>query len=58
MTKYVLNRLIRGILSVAVMLVIVMVMIFTLMDRQLIFAADHVFSKRTNNAKTTYQYSK
>ena len=58
MTKYVLNRLIRGILSVAVMLVIVMVMIFTLMDRQLIFAADPVFSKRTNNAKTTYQYSK
>lgn len=58
MTKYVINRLLRGLISVAIMVVIVMVMIFTLMDRQLIFAADPVFSKRVNNARTTYQYSK
>lgn len=58
MTKYVVNRLIRGILSVALMLVIVMVMIFTLMDRQLIFAADPMFTKRSNNAKPTYMNSK
>ncbi len=58
MTKYVINRLIRGFLSVAVMLIIVMVMIFTLMDRELIFAADPVFSKRTNNSKPTYMNSK
>ena len=36
MTKYVVNRLLRGFLSVAIMVIIVMVMIFTLMDRQLI----------------------
>lgn len=58
MTKYVVNRLLRGFLSVAVMVVIVMVMIFTLMDRQLIFASDALFSKKTFNAKETYMYSK
>ena len=58
MTKYVVNRLLRGFLSVAIMVVIVMVMIFTLMDRQLIFASDAMFSKKTHNAKETYMYSK
>lgn len=58
MTKYVVNRLLRGFLSVAIMVVIVMVMIFTLMDRQLIFASDPLFSKKTFNAKETYMYSK
>ena len=58
MTKYVVNRLLRGFLSVAIMVIIVMVMIFTLMDRQLIFAADPLFSKKTFNAKETYLYSK
>ena len=58
MTKYVINRLIRGLISVAVMVIIVMVMIFTLMDRQLIFAADPVFSKQVHNSRTTYQYRK
>lgn len=58
MTKYVVNRLLRGFLSVAIMVVIVMVMIFTLMDRQLIFASDALFSKKTFNAKETYMYSK
>ena len=58
MTKYVVNRLLRGFLSVAIMVVIVMVMIFTLMDRQLIFASDAMFSKKTFNAKETYMYSK
>lgn len=57
MTKYIVNRLIRGFLSVAIMVIIVMVMIFTLMDRQLIFASDSVFSKRTGNSRVTYQYS-
>lgn len=58
MTKYVINRLLRGFLSVAIMIIIVMVMIFTLMDRQLIFASDPIFSKKTSNAKETYMYSK
>lgn len=58
MTKYLLNRLLRGIISVVIVVAIVMVMIYALIDRNLIFAADPVFSHQTNNQKETYKYGK
>ncbi len=58
MNKYLINRILRGLLSLFILVVLVMVLIFSAMDRELIFAQDPVYSKRTNNARTTYTYSK
>lgn len=56
MTKYLVNRIIRGLLSVVAVVIIVMLLIYSLMDREMIFAKDAVFAKRSNNSKVTYQY--
>ena len=45
MTKYLLKRLLTGVLSACAATIIVMIMIFSLLDRNLIFAKDSAFSK-------------
>jgi len=40
MTKYILKRLLHGIFSIVIVILIVMMLIFGLMNRQLIFAQD------------------
>ena len=56
MTKYLINRIIRGIISIIIMVGIVMLLIYTLMDRMLIFAMDPSYSKKQNNDKVIYRY--
>ncbi len=56
MTKYLIKRILYSIFSVIVVVAIVMVMIYSMMDRKLIFAADSTYSNLGNNAKTVYQY--
>lgn len=58
MTKYLFKRLLHGLLSVIMVVVIVMVLVYSLMDRTRIFAGDPMYSKRLNNAKVTYRFSK
>lgn len=58
MAKYLISRIIRGIISVATVVAIIMVMIYGLMDRTLIFAQDSTYSHTSNNSKVTYRYSK
>lgn len=58
MAKYLLKRLAFGIFSMVVVVAIVMVMIYSLMDRNLIFAKDTTYSHMSNNAKVTYKYQK
>lgn len=58
MSKYLLKRLLFGILSACAATIIVMVMIFSLLDRQLVFAADPGYTKQINNAKEVYKYRK
>ncbi|MCC8152326.1 MAG: ABC transporter permease [Lachnospiraceae bacterium] len=58
MAKYLISRIIRGIVSIAVVVAIIMVMIYGLMDRTLVFASDGTYTKMTNNSKVTYRYSK
>ena len=58
MTKYLINRILRGILSVGIVVAIVMVMIYSLMDRNLIFTRDSTFTHSNNNNRITYMYSK
>jgi len=55
MTKYLVNRILRGLLSVVIVVIIVMVMIYSCLDRTLIFAKDPVWSKNKMNAKEAYQ---
>ncbi len=58
MTKYVLKRLLHGLVSSFVVVTIVMIMIYTMLDRNLIFAQDNVFKNYGNNEKTAYMYRK
>jgi oligopeptide transport system permease protein len=56
MTKYLIKRIIHGIVSIIIVVGIVMIMIYSLMNRNLIFASDSVYSKMNNNSKTVYKY--
>lgn len=58
MAKYLTKRLLFGLFSIVVVIGIVMVMIYSLMDRNLVFAKDSVWSHQNNNAKQIYQFQK
>lgn len=58
MTKYLINRILRSIVSVILVVAVVMILIYSLMDRNLIFAADPLYTKQSNNQKETYKYRK
>lgn len=56
--KYFLKRLLYGLFSVVVVVGIVMVLIYSCLDRTKVFANDPLYSKKTNNAKEVYRYEK
>ena len=56
MGKYLIKRILHSLVSVIIVVGIVMVLIYSLMDRQLIFAQDPTFTNLGNNAKVAYQY--
>ena len=58
MTKYLFRRLLHGLISVIIVVAIVMILIYSCLDRQLIFAQDPVFTQLGNNQKVVYQYRK
>ena len=58
MVKYLLKRLLHGLLSVIVVVGIIMILIYSLLNRELIFAKDLTWQKQANNAKVTYSYRK
>ncbi|MGM9593935.1 MAG: ABC transporter permease [Candidatus Onthomonas sp.] len=58
MGKYFLKRLLHGIVSIIIVVGIVMVLIYSLLDRNLVFAKDSKYTKVTNNVKTVYKYDK
>ncbi|MBP5199000.1 MAG: ABC transporter permease [Lachnospiraceae bacterium] len=55
MTKYIIRRLIHGAISIVIVVALVMILIYALMDRNLIFASDALYTKQNNNQKTTYK---
>ncbi len=57
MTKYLLKRLLHGLISVVIVVAIVMILVFSLMDRDLVFASDGTFTKRVNNDRIIYKYT-
>ena len=54
MTKYLINRILRGLLSVVIVVGVVMVMIYSFLDKQAIFANDPVYTKMKSNRKQVY----
>ncbi len=58
MTKYLAKRLLHGAFSICVVVALVMIMIYSMLDRMLVFAQDPVYSHQGNNTKTTYRYQK
>ena len=58
MTKYLLKRILHGLISVLIVVGIVMVLIYSCLDRNLVFAHDPTYSQLGNNAKITYRYRK
>ncbi len=58
MGKYVVKRLIHGAISVIIVVLVVMVLIYSLMNRNQIFAQDPNFTHQSNNSRTTYMYQK
>ncbi len=58
MTKYLLKRLIRGALSIVVVVAIIMILIYTLIDRKNIFAQDAYWTKVQSNQKIVYEFTR
>lgn len=58
MGKYLLKRILHGMISVCIVVACVMIMIYSLLDRNLIFAQDPNYSHQSTNQKITYKYEK
>lgn len=58
MTKYLIKRVLHGLLSVVAVVAIVMIIIYSMMDRNLIFKNDNTYSHLKNNSKEVYKYTK
>ena len=58
MGKYILKRLLHGVFSAVCVVIIVMVLVYSLLDRSVIFGADPNYSKMQSNARTTYEQSR
>ncbi len=58
MAKYIIKRLVYSLVSIVIVVAIVMTLIYSLLNRSLIFANDTTWQKQQNNAKVTYSYRK
>ena len=58
MAKYITRRLIHGIISAFVVVGVVMIMIYSMLDRNLIFSQDPVYRNLGNNQQVAYKYRK
>ena len=55
MTKYLINRIMRALLSVVLVIAVIMVMIYAFLDREAIFYSDPSYQKKLNNDKEVYK---
>ena len=54
MSKYLINRILRALLSIIIVVGVIMVMVYTFLDKTSIFAKDPVFNKQRLNGRETY----
>ncbi len=55
MTKYLISRILRALCSVVLVIAVIMVMIYTFLDREAIFSADPSYQKLLLNSKEVYK---
>ncbi len=58
MGKYMLKRLLHGAVSAICVVVIVMVLVYSMLDRETIFAGDPNYSHTASNSRITYEQSR
>ncbi|MCH5353096.1 MAG: ABC transporter permease [Acutalibacter sp.] len=58
MGKYIVKRLLHGAISAIIVVLIVMVLIYSLLDRSTILAGDPNYSKMQSNARISYEMSR
>lgn len=54
MTKYLINRILRSVVSIVIVVIIVMVLIYSCLDKTLIFQSDPTYAKMKSNGKAVY----
>lgn len=54
--KYLVRRILHGLLSIIAVVAVVMILVYALGDRQLIFMADPLYTKQNNNNRIAYTY--
>ncbi|MBO4415997.1 MAG: ABC transporter permease [Lachnospiraceae bacterium] len=57
MKKYLAKRILFGLFSLAVVVMIVMLLVYSLIDRKVIFQTDDVWNKKNLNDRTIYEYT-
>ena len=57
MKKYMLKRILFSIFSLLVVVMVVMLLVYTAINRNVIFQQDDVWNKRNNNDKAMYEYA-
>ncbi len=55
MTKYLISRILRALFSVVLVIAVIMIMIYTFLDREAIFNADPSYQKFLDNDKEVYK---
>lgn len=58
MAKYFIRRVIHGLISAIIVVAVVMILVYSLMNRNLIFAQDSVYRNLGNNKQEAYKYRK
>ena len=54
MSKYLINRILRALLSIVIVVGVIMVMVYSFLDKESIFATDPVYSKQRVNGRDSY----
>ena len=57
MKKYMLKRILFSLFSLFVVVMVVMLLIYSLIDRRVIFQTDDVWNKRSGNDRVVYEYA-
>ena len=57
MKKYMFKRILFSIFSLLVVVMVVMLLVYTAIERNVIFQQDDIWNKRSNNDKTMYEYA-
>jgi len=57
MTKYLIKRILRALLSVVLVIAVIMIMIYACLDREAIFGSDPTYPKMLGNDRITYMMS-